>query len=120
VPPESGLISLVISGTPVQFPLVEPDGRVWLKKKEGAGGEEDRAECRIFRLINDTIPLEVTNLLKINVSGQPREIRLAPVLLENAVPVNLQSPLPARLGPEGDIIVQTRPGRWEIKILTRF
>ena len=120
VPPESGLISLAINANPIQFPFIETSGRVWLKKKEGGLGEEDRVECRIFRLINDTIPLQVINLLKINVSGQPREIKFDPVLLEQAVPVNLQSPLPVRLGLEGDIIVQARPGRWEIRIVTRF
>ena len=120
VPPETGLISLVINGDTVQFPLVETSGRLWLKKKEGGAGEEDRVECRIFRLINDTIPMQVTNLLKINVSGQLREIKFDPVLLDHAVPINLQSPLPARLGPEGEIIVQALPGRWEIKLLTCF
>ncbi|WAC07242.1 MAG: hypothetical protein OS130_13575 [Thermodesulfobacteriota bacterium] len=120
VPPESGLVSLSINGNPIQFPFIENSGRLWLKKKEGGLGKEDSVECRVFRLIKDAIPLEVNNLLKINVSGQPREITLPGVLLEGAVPLNIQSPLPARLSPEGDIILQVRPGQWEIQIISRF
>ena len=120
VPPESGLISLVINGNLIQFPFIESSGRLWLKRKEGQLGEEDRIECRIFRLIIDTIPMQVVNLLKVTISGQPREIKIEPVLLEQAVPINLESPLPARLGHNGELLVQGRPGQWEIQIITRF
>jgi len=120
VPPESGLISLVINGNPIQFPFIENSGRLWLKKKEGGLGKEDRVECRVFRLINDTVPMQVTNLLKVIISGQPREIKIEPVLLEHAVPIKLASPLPARLGPHGELMVQGRPGQWEIQIISRF
>lgn len=120
VPPESGLISLTINGNPVKFPLIESNGRLWLKKKEESLRQEDRVECRIFRLLNDTIPLQVTNLLRITISGQPREITLAPVLLEKAIPMSIKSSLPTRIGPEGELMIQGRPGRWEVEIVTRF
>lgn len=121
VPPRSGLITLIINGTKVKFPIIDSDGRLWLKKKEDSGlHKEQRVDLRIFRLINDTIPMEVMNLLKIDISGRAKEIKFNDVLLENSIPMMLKSPLPARLGPEGELMIHGRPGRWEIRILTRF
>ena len=120
VPQQSGLITLTTNGNRVNFPLIDTDGRLWLKKEEKTGRQEDRVECRIFRLLNDTIPMQVTNLLKINISGQAREIKLDEVLLDKAVPMKIESPLPARLGPKGELMIQGRPGFWQIKILTRL
>ena len=64
--------------------------------------------------------MQVHNLLRINISGQGREVKLDNVLLQNAVPMSIQSPLPAKLGPSGELFLQARPGRWDIDILTRF
>lgn len=120
VPPQSGLVSLSLNGNPVSSPFLDASGRLWLKARVEAERQEDRIEYRIFRLINDTIPMQVVNLLKINISGRSREINTGNVLLESAVPMRIESPLPARLGAGGDLLIQGRPGRWEVKIVSRF
>ncbi len=33
--------------------------------------------------------------------------------------MSIKSPLPARLGTKGELMIQARPGRWEIKIFSR-
>ena len=119
VPPRSGLFTLTINGDPVGFPLIDKRGHIWLKKKKVIK-EEDQLEFRIYRLLNDTIPMQVMNVLKIDISGQAREIKLGGMILEQAAPMKIISPLPARFGPEGDLMIQARPGRWEIRILTRL
>lgn len=120
VPPASGLVSVSINGKEVDSPLMDESGRLWLQKRSTAGSQEDRLETKIYRLIDDTIPMQVHNLLRISVSGQAREVRLDKVLLDEAVPMNIRSPLPAKLGPSGELFLQARPGRWDIEILTRF
>ncbi len=120
VPPSLGLINLLVGGQLIESPVIDDQGRLWLQERQGQEGREDRVEVRIFRLISDTIPLRVTTLLRLDISGQAREVRLEGVLLENLVPMEISSRLPARLDAEGQLLVQARPGRWEVRITGRM
>ena len=120
VPPSSGLIDLNVVGQRISSPVIDDQGRLWLKERRSPAGQEDRLQVHVFRLINDAIPMRVTTLLRMDVSGQAREIRLADILLVNVVPMELDSPLPARLDGEGNLLVQARPGRWEVQITGRL
>ena len=62
----------------------------------------------------------ITSHLQIDISGQSREENLPDVLLKNAIPMALNSPLPARIGPQGQLMLQARPGRWTIRIISRL
>ncbi len=115
VPPECGLIDLTVLGQKA-FPVLDARGRLWLQKKPRALAVEDKLEISAFRLVEDTIPMRVTTLLRLNVSGHPREITLTGVLLENAIPLDLKSPLPARLNAKGQLRLQSRPGQWKIRV----
>ena len=42
-----------------------------------------------------------------------------PVLPDGFTPVSIQSQLPARLEPDGNLRVQVRPGRWQITLVAR-
>ena len=119
VPPESGLISLNLNGQAVPFPLQESDGRLWLKKARTAETQEDRLEVRIYRLLDDSIPMRILNLFRVNVAGKAREVTFKGTLLEGFIPMNIQSPIPARINSKGELLIQARPGRWEIGILAR-
>ncbi len=120
VPPASGLIDLKVDGQRISSPVIDARGRLWMKERRSAAGEEDRIKVQVFRLINDTIPMQVTTLLRMDVSGQAREIRFKDLLLANVVPMELKSPLPARMDRDGQLLVQARPGRWEIRIKGRL
>jgi hypothetical protein len=119
VPPESGLIQLNLNGKAVPFPLQESDGRLWLKKALAPEAQDDRLEVRVYRLLDDGIPMRVSNLFRINVAGRAREISLKGSLLEGFTPMGIQSPIPARIGGNGDLLIQARPGHFEISVLTR-
>jgi hypothetical protein len=119
LPRETGLVSVTLNGSPVPFPFIDEGGRLWLKAREGTLREEDRVEVRAFRLLRDMIPLEVITLLRVNISGQAREIALGPILLENTVPTRIESALPAKCGPQGELILQGRPGQWEVVVSSR-
>lgn len=119
VPDASGLVSLSINDESVEFPLLESDGRLWLQKREVPQSQEEGLGVRIYRLLKDTIPIQAITHLKVNVSGQAREIKLDGVLLEDFVPLSIKSSLPARLGKKGELMVQARPGRWVIQVMAR-
>jgi hypothetical protein len=120
VPAISGLINLSIHGSPVDFPVLEASGKLWLQKRTAAGGQEDRLDVKIYRLLDDTIPMQVTSVLKMNISGQSREIRLHDVLPDKTIPMSLTSALPARLEADGALLIQARPGGYEIRIKARY
>ena len=119
LPEACGLVSLSINGKSMDFPMLEKDGRLWLQKQKKTDIQEEDLRIRIFRLLNDTIPMQVTNLIKINVSGKAREIEIEPTLFKDFVPMSIKSRLPARLGANGTLMIQARPGRWEIQVITR-
>ncbi len=120
VPPSSGLVSLSLNGRAVDFPLLDSDGRLWLQKRAAPESEADRLEVKVFRLLSDEVPMRVENVIRLNVAGRSREIKLPGLMLAGALPMFMDSPLPARLGPDGDLQVQARPGRWEIRLTVRL
>ena len=119
VPPASGLVNLSIHQKVVESPLLDSEGRLWLQKRKDTRLQEERVAVRVYRLLNDTVPMQITNHLKVNVSGRTRKLKIEGVLLERFFPLRIKSPLPARLGPRGELLLQIRPGRWEIQILSR-
>jgi hypothetical protein len=120
VPAASGLVDLTINGRTIDFPVLDATGRLWLQKRAETQGQENLLEVRIQRLILDDIPMRVVNRLKINVSGRAREVTLEGVLLDQAVPMSIDSPLPARLDQGNRLKLQVRAGSWEISLVTRF
>lgn len=120
VPPDLGLLSLSIDGQRVAAPLMDAQGRLWLQKSDSSQGGEERMKVQVFRLFSDTIPMRVNTLLKLDVSGRGREISLEDVFLANWVPMDLESRLPVRLDSAGNLVVQARAGRWEIRVLARL
>ena len=120
VPSETGIVSLSINGKTIDYPVIDKTGRLWLQKRVSSESQENTQSISIFRLLQDTIPMEVNNYFQINISGQAREISFGNVLLEGSMPMLMESPLPARISNNGELMIQARPGRWEIEITTRF
>jgi len=120
VPFETGIVSLSINEKIIDHPVMDKTGRLWLQKRVSSEDQENAQSISVFRLLRDTIPMEVDNHLQINISGQAREIRLENVLIQGSIPMRLSSPLPTRISDNGGLMIQARPGRWEIEITTRF
>jgi hypothetical protein len=120
VPPASGMLALTVDGELVPSPSIDARGRLWLKEQASPAGLEDRVGVHIFRLIDDTIPMTIMTLLRLDVSGRSREIDLGRVLLQHMVPMALDSQLPVRLDSGGGLFVQARPGRWEVRLKARM
>lgn len=114
--PQTVSVALEREGVPVSNLRIEPDGRLWLAEAVRAHGDGDRLSLEVYRRIDDDLPLRVTTRLELEVAGNARLARLAPVLLDGAVALALDSPLPARLDADGALLVQVRPGSWTISL----
>lgn len=122
LPAETGLVSLLRQEGPEPFPDLGPDGRLRLsgRAEEAAERPEDALQLRIYRLVRDDMPLQVTTLLRLDVSGRARRIALPRVLFADSEPLAVDSPLPLSFAPEGGLFVQARPGSFELRITSRL
>ena len=119
VPDATGLISLRINGLTVATPTIK-DGQLWLemglKKPENI---QNNLAIQVFRKISDEVPVQLVTRLVLEVSGEPRELKLPRPVPDGFISLSLQSPLPARLEADGQLLLQLRPGHWQIDLLAR-
>lgn len=116
---DSGLIQLAINDTPIAYPRIE-QGALWLNSLAStADAQANSLDVQVFRQIVDDIPLQTVTRLVLQVAGKAREIALPHALLAGFVPVSLESPLPARLEADGRLLLQVRPGNWEVTLRAR-
>jgi hypothetical protein len=115
VPARIALLALEVDGQRVLQPKRDTD-RVWLK---GAQATEEVAESltlEVFRKLDDQVPFTVQTRLVLEVSGRSRELRVPTALTPGSVPIQLESSLPARIEPSGELRLQVLPGRHELTI----
>lgn len=120
----TGLVDLEVNNKKIVAPHIDNEGRLWLSdssiKAAESTQQEDVLTVKVFRKLIDDVPFFIVTRLDINVSGDQREVLLKNVLIDNTIPTELHSQLPARLEPNGDLRMQVRPGQWQIEITTRF
>jgi len=117
VPGHAGLISLTLDGQKIEQPD-RADDAVWLGKRRDAeiGKQMD---VQVFRLLSDGIPLMLETRIVLRVTGDPREEVLQGAMPAGFEAVALHSPLPARLGADGNLKIQARAGNWTLQLDAR-
>ena len=124
LPPQVALMTLRVSGRDLAFPVLNEQGQVWLSDQAPApasvAAPEDQFQLQVFRRLEEGVPLRLTSRLVIEVAGRPREISLPAALPPGVIPMALVSPLPARLEADGRLVLQARPGRWELTLQARY
>jgi len=118
LPPESGLLSLMVDGRRVERPDLNRNG-VFLGERKRDTRAVDSVRSVIYRLVTDDVPTRLVTKLQIDVSGAVREELFGPILPEGFVPMGLQSQLPAKLEADGNLRLQVRPGRWVVHLSAR-
>ena len=120
IPPATGLVHLTLSGKRIKNLQLDEQGRLWFRQKErSTTATEESLTVQVFRKIEDGVPLIQHLLIRLTVSGSPRQVTLG---LENQgtfIPLALQSQLPARLDNKGRLQLQVRPGQWQIQLKLR-
>jgi hypothetical protein len=119
IPSETGLVELSVRGEPLPFPDRDESGRLWLRKRTGAGEGESRLEVVVHRRVVDEVPLLLEAVVQLRVSGQSREVAIGPAVPAPFAAMSLDSPLPARIESDGRLRVQVRPGTWTLRLLSR-
>lgn len=127
VPREIGIVALSVprdwaasttTSVEVEFPNRDEHGALWLHS-EASEAVGDQLEFTVHRKITDEVPQELVTRLSLNVAGKSREVLLGKVLPADFLAQNLESPLPARLEPDGHLRVQVRPGTWTLTLGAR-
>ncbi len=120
VPPGSGIVELHLGGKQVKNLPLDESGRLWLRaKKKETRKAQDSVNIKVFRKIEDNIPLLEHLHLLLSVSGNAREIILGEHFGPDRLALSMQSPLPIRMDDDGKLVVQVRPGKWVIKLTVR-
>lgn len=118
IPPETGLVSLSLSGAPVAEPSRDEGGRIFLQNSARAD-ESERLEVLVHRRVTDEVPLLLTTRIILNVAGKSREVVLGKSLPGGFVPMSITSDLPARIEGDARLRVQVRPGTWTLEVVAR-
>ncbi len=118
IPMQSGLVSLTVNGQRIARPEIDRNG-VFLGERERETQARDAVTPQVYRLVTDMVPTRLDTNLQIDVSGSVREELFGPILPDGFVPVKIESRLPAKLEPDGQLRVQVRPGRWVISLTAR-
>lgn len=117
VPLDTGLVELTIDGARVDAPT-RTGGALFLGAREGAAQAES-FDLQVHRLLSDGIPARLDTRLTLRATGSSREVLLGPVLPAGFAPIALDSPLPARVDPDGGLGVQLRAGEFTIDLIAR-
>ncbi len=122
IPAQSGLISLLLNDRLVDFPNFDKDGRLWFQAAKGQPEKmENSLSLQVFRLLDDTIPAQMTTLLNLDIAGVAREIVTGPLFPPGQlIPLSVTAGLPVKLEADGRLRIQVRPGQWEVTVISRF
>ncbi|HEY6824636.1 MAG TPA: hypothetical protein VI195_09355, partial [Steroidobacteraceae bacterium] len=117
LPRSVALVSLTIDGARVLNPQRNDAGIVL--GAHATAREEERADVRVFRRLDDRIPALLRTEIHLAVAGEARELRLPAALPPGFQPTAIESPLAARLDPDNTLRVQVRPGDFGVTIEAR-
>ena len=119
IPKICGLVSLKINSKPVDQVYLDRENRLYVRKKDQQGRARDSIDIKVYRLLNDQIPMTMTTLLKMNVSGKSRDMALKNILQPGFLPLSITSQLPVKVNEQGGLSVRISAGHWEISVVSR-
>lgn len=118
VPAEYGQLALQVAGQAVARPKRDESGSLWLRTA-GDEGEQAQLELIVHRKLQDAVPLRIETRIRLRAAGEPREVNLGKVLLAGTRALSVDSQLPVRLDPSGELRAQLRAGSYELRVSAR-
>lgn len=108
-------VSLSIDGKTVTQPLWD-QSRLLLRATPSVEQTQSSVQMRVFRLLTDDIPYQLTTIIRLDVSGPSRELKLPMPLPEGFVLAGIDGELPITLRQDGTLSVSAISGNFEISL----
>lgn len=109
VPQAAGLVALSVDGQRIA-PVQQDSDELALGRTRAAAPEADSLDVRVYRLLADGVPAQLTTRIELRASGQAREETIGPALPDGFAPLALDGDWPARLDSDGRLRVRVQPG----------
>src|SRR5690606_12584419 len=82
LPRDIGLLTLMLEGKTVESPTWDAEGTLWLKRTRSEEADKDFLSVKVYRVIEDGIPMWLRTEVELSVSGKSREENLGSILPE--------------------------------------
>ncbi|MEO8353466.1 MAG: hypothetical protein ABI680_17190 [Chthoniobacteraceae bacterium] len=117
IPPQIGILVLLIDGQLVDAPVWDADGFLWLKR-DGSTEETDKdfLAVKLYAALEDGIPIWLRTEVELTVAGKSREEELGIVLPEGWKLAAVESPIPVSIDDAGRMKAQVRAGKWTVRL----
>lgn len=117
IPAEIGMLTLTRNGSEVALPNWDANGFLWLKRNRAEEeAEQEFLDAKIYRLLEDGIPMWLNTEIELSVSGKSREEDLGYALPVGWKIASVDAKLPCAVDDAGRLRVQARAGKWTIGI----
>ena len=108
-------VNLVIDGLPVTQPMWDQT-RLLLRATPSAEQSQSAVQMRVFRLLTDDIPYQLSTVIRLDVSGPSRELKLPIPLPAGFVLAGIDGDLPVTLRQDGSLSISAISGNFEIRL----
>ena len=115
LPREIGVLSLSVDGKHMDSPAWDAEGFLWLKRSQSEAAGKDFLETKIYRVIEDGIPMWLHTEIEVSVGGKSREEELGSILPQGWQLSQVNSGIPVAVDDKGRMKVQVRTGKWIIR-----
>ncbi len=116
IPKAIGIVALQRSGVEVPMPNWDAAGFLWLQPQQNEVAQQNLLTVKVYRVLEDGIPLWLRTQVELSVSGRSREEDLGTVLPEGWQLSSVESSLPVAVDEQGRMKVQVRPGIWNVQL----
>ena len=116
LPASVGMVALTLDGKPVENPVWDTGGNLWLERNSSSGdADKDFLSVKLHAELEDGIPLWLRGEIELIVSGKSREESLGGILPTGWKLASLDSPIPVAVDEDGRMKAQVRPGKWTVR-----
>jgi len=116
IPQEIGVLSLNIEGKAIDTATWDAEGFLWLKRDRAEATDKNFLSIKIYRMIEDGIPMWLHTQVELSVAGKSREEDLRFILPEGWELAMVDSPIPVAIDEKGHMKAQVRAGKWVIHL----
>jgi len=116
IPEEIGVLTLQVDGKTIDSATWDAEGYLWLKRDKSEATDKNFLGIKVYRMIEDGIPMWLHTQVELVVAGKSREEDLKSILPEGWQLAKVDSPIPVAVDESGHMKAQVRAGKWIIHL----